>query len=80
MAGEGGGRHVSLAWLVRIREIVYIGNLVGALSVSLAPPASPVIEVRRRTDARDDRLSSELHMAMEGVKLLSHVRSRLERT
>jgi hypothetical protein len=29
---------------------------------------------------RDDRLSSELHMAMEGVKPLSHVGSRLERT
>jgi len=27
-----------------------------------------------------DRLSSELRMAMEGVKLLSHVRSPLERT
>lgn len=79
-AGEGGGRHISLAWLVRNREIVYIGNLVGALSVSLAPRASPVIEVRHRIDARDDRLSSELHMAMEGLKLLSHIRSRLERT
>jgi hypothetical protein len=29
---------------------------------------------------RGDRLSSELHAAMEGVKLLSHVQSRLERT
>ena len=28
----------------------------------------------------DDRLSSKLRMAMEGVKLLSHVRSRLQGT
>ena len=59
---------------------VYVGNLVQALSVSLAPPASPVLEERRRTHARDDRLSCEFHVEMEGVGLLSHVRSRLERT
>jgi hypothetical protein len=56
----------------------YVGNLVRA--VSLAPPASPVLEARRRTHARDDRLSCGLRVEMEGVRLLSHVRSRLERT
>jgi hypothetical protein len=74
------GRHFSLAWLLRNRGIVYIGNLVRAGSVSLALSASPVIELRRCPDVRGDRLSSELHVAMESVKLLSHVGSRLERT
>jgi hypothetical protein len=58
---------------------VYIGNLVRTVAVLLAPSASPVIELRRCTDVRDDRLSSELRVAMEGVKLLAHVGSRLER-
>ena len=48
-------------------------------AVSLTPTASPVTELRRRIEARGDELSFELHMAMEGVELLSHVRSRLAR-
>jgi hypothetical protein len=46
----------------------------------LAQAASPVIELRRCPDVRGDGPSSELHVAMEGVKLLSHVGSWLERT
>jgi hypothetical protein len=40
------------------------------------------VDFERRIFMRgaSDRLSSELDMAMECVKLLSHVRSRLERT
>jgi THAP4-like, heme-binding beta-barrel domain len=52
---------------------------VASTSVSLTPTASPVIELRRRIEVEDGRLSYELHMAMEGIDLLSHVRSRLER-
>ena len=48
-------------------------------AVSLTPTASQVTELRRRIEARGDELSFELHMAMEGVELLSHVRSRLAR-
>jgi hypothetical protein len=48
-------------------------------AVSVTPTAKPVIELRRRIEARDDRLAYELHMAMEHVALMSHVRSRLER-
>lgn len=48
-----------------------------SIAVSLTPTASPVTELRRRIEARGDELSFELHMAMEGVELLSHVRSRL---
>ena len=48
-----------------------------SIAVSLTPTASPVTELRRRIEARGDGLSFELHMAMEGVELLSHVRSRL---
>ena len=47
-----------------------------SIAVSLTPTASPVTELRRRIEARGDGLF-ELHMAMEGVELLSHVRSRL---
>jgi hypothetical protein len=39
--------------------------------------ARPVTELRRRIEARGEELSFELHMAMEGVELFSHVRSRL---
>ena len=49
-------------------------------AISLTPTASLVIELRRRIEARGDEHSFELHMmAMEGVELLSHVRSRLAR-
>ena len=48
-------------------------------AVSLTPTASPVTELRRRIEARGDELTFELHMAMEGVELQSHVRSRLAR-
>lgn len=53
---------------------------VASTAVSLTPTASPVIELRRRIEVCDDLLTYELHMAMEGIDLLSHVRSRLERT
>jgi hypothetical protein len=59
---------------------VYVGNMVRALSVSLAPPSSAVLEARRRTNARDDRLSRGLHVEMEDVRHVTHVRPRLERT
>jgi hypothetical protein len=52
---------------------------LGSTAVSLTPTAGPVIELRRRIEARGDELSIELHMAMEGVELLSHARSRLAR-
>jgi hypothetical protein len=62
-------------------RFVYVGDLVRAVSVSVAPPpASPVLELCGCGDVRDDRLSSEPHVAMEGIKVVSHVRSRLERT
>jgi THAP4-like, heme-binding beta-barrel domain len=48
-----------------------------SIAVSLTPTASPVTELRRRIDGGGDVLSFELHVAMEGVELLSHVRSRL---
>ena len=48
-------------------------------AVSLTPTASPVTELRRRIEARGDELTFELYMAMEGVELQSHVRSRLAR-
>lgn len=48
-------------------------------AVSLTPTASPVTELRRRIEVRGDELSFELHMAMQDVELLSHVRSRLSR-
>ena len=50
-----------------------------SIAVSLTPTASPLTELRRRIEARGDELSFEPHMAMEGVELLSHVRSRLAR-
>ena len=52
---------------------------LSSIAVSLTPTASPVTELRRRIEARGDELSFELHMAMEDVELLSHVRSRLAR-
>jgi hypothetical protein len=52
---------------------------VASTAVSLAPTASRVTQLRRRIEVRGGRLSYELHMAMEGVELLSHVRSHLER-
>src|SRR5262245_11721358 len=52
---------------------------VSSTAVSLTPTASPVTELRRRIEVADGRLSYELHMAMQGIELLSHVRSRLER-
>ena len=52
---------------------------LASTSVSLTPTASPVIELRRRIEGEDGLLSYELHMAMEGIDLLAHVRSRLER-
>jgi hypothetical protein len=52
---------------------------VASAAVSLAPAASRVTQLRRRIEVRDGRLSYELHMAMEGVELLSHVRSHLKR-
>ena len=48
-------------------------------AISLTPTASPVTELRRRIESTGDGLSFELQMAMVGVELLSHVRSRLER-
>jgi len=48
-------------------------------AVSLAPTASPVTELRRRIQGRDDELSFELQMAMEGVELQWHVGSKLTR-
>ena len=48
-------------------------------AVSLTPTASSVTELRRRIEVRADELSIELHMAMQDVELLSHVRSRLSR-
>jgi hypothetical protein len=52
---------------------------VASTAVALAPTASRVSQLRRRIEVRDGRLSYELHMAMDGVELLPHVRSNLER-
>ena len=52
---------------------------LSSAAVSLTPTASPVTELRRRIEVRGDDLSFELHMAMQDVELLSHVRSRLSR-
>jgi THAP4-like, heme-binding beta-barrel domain len=52
---------------------------LSSTAVSLAPTASPVTELRRRIQGRDDELSFELQMAMEGVELQWHVGSKLTR-
>lgn len=53
---------------------------LASTAVSLTPTAEPVIDLRRRIEVRGDELAYELYMAMEGVDLASHVRSRLKRT
>ena len=82
---SGPGRvELVLAHPIGITE-VSVGRVEGTVvevastAVSLTPTASPVIELRRRVEVEDGLLSYELHMAMEGIDLLSHVRSRLER-
>ena len=73
-----------LAHPIGITEVA-VGTLddgvieLASVAVGLTPTASPVTELRRRIEVRGDALSYELHMATEGVELLSHVRSRLER-
>jgi len=52
---------------------------LSSTAISLTPTASPVTELRRRLEVRDDELSHELHMAMEGVELRWHVGSTLTR-
>ena len=52
---------------------------LSSTAVSLAPTASRVTELRRRIQGRDDELSFELQMAMEGVELRWHVGSKLTR-
>ena len=52
---------------------------VVSTALSLAPTASPVIDLRRRVEVRDELLTYELRMATEGIDLRWHVRSRLER-
>ena len=83
---SGPGRvELVLAHPIGITEVA-VGTVEGGVvelastAVSLTPTASPVIELRRRIEVADGRLEVELHMAMEGIDLLSHVRSRLERT
>jgi hypothetical protein len=53
---------------------------VASSAVALTPTASRVTGLRRRIEVRDDVLTYELHMAMQDVELLSHVRSRLVRS
>lgn len=81
----GAGRvELMLAHPIGITEVA-VGTVrdgvvdVASTAVSLAPTASRVTELRRRIQVRDDRLTYELRMAMEGIELASHVRSILER-
>lgn len=80
-----GGVELVLAHPIGITEVA-VGRVEGEVievkstAVSVTPTAKPVIELRRQIEARDGVLAYELHMAMENVPLLSHVRSRLERT
>lgn len=82
----GTGRvELVLAHPVGVTE-VSVGTIEGqalalaSTAVSYAPTGSRVTELRRRLEVRGDELTYELHMAMEGVDLASHVRSRLTRT
>jgi hypothetical protein len=52
---------------------------VASTSVGNSPTASAVTELRRRLAVEDDALTYELHMAMRGIPLASHIRSRLAR-
>jgi THAP4-like, heme-binding beta-barrel domain len=52
---------------------------VATSAVSLTSTASPVTELRRRIEVRDEVLSYELHMAMKDIALTSHVWARLTR-
>jgi nitrobindin-like protein len=80
----GGVVELVLAHPIGITEVA-VGSVQGdvielsSTAIGLAPTASPVTELRRRIEVRADSLSYELHMAMEGIELVSHVRSRLER-
>ena len=83
-ASGPGAVELVLAHPIGVTEVA-VGTVEAGLieltstAVSLTPTASPVTELRRRIEARGDELSFELHMAMEGVELLSHVLSRLAR-
>lgn len=82
LPGTDGEVELVLAHPIGVTEVA-VGTVeagvieLRSIAVSLTPTASPVTELRRRIEARGDELSFELHMAMEGVELLSHVRSRL---
>jgi len=52
---------------------------VATAAVSLSSTASPVSELRRRIEVRNDVLSYELDMAMADIALTSHVWARLKR-
>jgi hypothetical protein len=81
----GAGRvELVLAHPIGITEVA-VGTVddhvveLASTSVSLTPTASPVTDLRRRIKVANGRLEYELHMAMEGIDLLAHVRSELER-
>jgi hypothetical protein len=53
---------------------------VRSTAVVLTRTGSPVTELRRRIEVRDDVLTYELSMATREVPLMSHVRARLVRS
>jgi len=80
----GAGRvELVLAHPIGITEVA-VGTVdehvveLASTAVSLTPTASPVTELRRRIEVANGRLGYELHMAMEGIDILAHVRSGLE--
>ena len=52
---------------------------VATTAVALTATGSPVTELKRRIEVRDDTLTYELHMATYEIALLSHIRSTLSR-
>jgi hypothetical protein len=52
---------------------------VATTAVALTTTGSPVTELRRRIEVRDETLTHELWMAMRDIALTSHVRARLTR-